>query len=132
MSVVDPYQIKVRYGETLVEQTDCVAEGDRLRLKTPLLLPDGRNIQVYIRTGPDWTVVVSDGGFATEQLTVFSSFEDELRARHAKLVELAHQFGLDYSNGELKFMANDLDEALRRISTLARAVLSVMCMLVGN
>ncbi len=71
MSVVDPYQIKVRYGEILVEQTECVAEGDRLRLKTPLLLPDGRNIQVYIRTGPNWTVVVSDGGVLPNNLRCF-------------------------------------------------------------
>lgn len=97
-----------------------------------MVLPDGRHGQLHIRTGPDWTVVISDGGFTTEQLAIFSGFEDQARARYAKRAEPARQFKLEYSGGELRFLASDLDDALRRVPSLARVKVAAIAMIMPS
>lgn len=65
--------------------------------------------------------MVSDRGYTTQQVAVFSRPED-FRSRCDKIQQLARQLHVDYTGDELRFMAGDLDEAMTRIFVLARVV----------
>ncbi len=132
MRELDPQTIKARFIEFLAEGIGCTVEDGAFKLDTPYILPDGRFIQLYIQLGPDWTLVVSDRGYATQQVTVFSEFEDKAKARYEKIRELARQLDPDYVEGELRFMAENLDEALRRIPVLARAIVIALGMVTAG
>lgn len=129
---LEPQTVKLKFIEAISEITDCVPADGALRLDTPFVLPDGRFIQFYIQVGPDWTLIVSDQGYATQQVTVFSKFEDEAKARYEKIREVARQLDLDYIDGELRFMAEDIDQAVRRIPVLARAVVTALGMVTAG
>jgi len=117
------------FVEVLAQTTRCVAEDGMVRLETPFLLPDGHVVRVYLRLGPEQEVIVSDGGYTSRTVTVFSRFEDEARARYEKLRQIARDLGLEYANGELSFVAMNLEQAIRRIPTLANAVVAGLGML---
>lgn len=117
------------FVEVLAQTTRCVAEDGMVRLETPFLLPDGHAVRVYLRLGPEQEVIVSDGGYTSRTVTVFSRFEDEARARYEKLRQIARDLGLEYANGELSFVAMNLEQAIRRIPTLANAVVAGLGML---
>lgn|GEM_PF-2212012 len=126
---LDPSVVKYMFVEVLAQTTRCVAEDGMVRLETPFLLPDGHVVRVYLRLGPEQEVIVSDGGYTSRTVTVFSRFEDEARARYEKLRQIARDLGLEYANGELSFVAMNLEQAIRRIPTLANAVVAGLGML---
>lgn len=126
---LDPSVVKYMFVEVLAQTTRCVAEDGMVRLETPFLLPDGHAVRVYLRLGPEQEVIVSDGGYTSRTVTVFSRFEDEARARYEKLRQIARDLGLEYANGELSFVAMNLEQAIRRIPTLANAVVAGLGML---
>ena len=126
---LDPSVVKYMFVEVLAQNTRCVAEDGAVRLETPFMLPDGHAVRVYLRLGPEREVVVSDGGYTSRTITVFSRFEGEARARYEKLRQIALDLGLEYVNGELRFIATSLEQAIRRIPTLANAVVAGLGML---
>ncbi len=128
-SPLDPSVVKYMFVEVLAQSTRCTAEDGILRLETPFMLPDGHVVRVYLRPGPEQEVVVSDGGYTSRTITIFSRFEDEARARYEKLRQIARDLGLEYADGELRFVALNLEQAVRRIPVLANAVVAGLGML---
>lgn len=128
-SPLDPSVVKYMFVEVLAQSTRCTAEDGILRLETPFMLPDGHVVRVYLRLGPEQEVVVSDGGYTSRTVTIFSRFEDEARARYEKLRQIARDLGLEYADGELRFVALNLEQAVRRIPVLANAVVAGLGML---
>lgn len=126
---LDPSVVKYLFVEELAQSTRCAAEDDTLRLETPFMLPDGHTVRVYLRLGLEREVVVSDGGYTSRMVTIFSRFEEEARARYEKLRQIARDLGLEYADGELRFVATRLEEAVRRIPALANAVVAGVGML---
>lgn len=89
-------------------------------------------VQLCIRFGPDWTVIISDDGCTREQLTVFSSFEDQARARYTKLPRLTRHFKLDCSSSELRYVASDLGDTLRRVLAMVRVMVAALDMIAAS
>ncbi len=126
---LDPAIVKYMFVEVLAQSTRCFAEDGAVRLETPFMLPDGHLVRVYMRLGPEQEVVVSDGGYTSRTVTIFSRFEEEARARYEKLRQIARDLGLEYADGELRFVAPSLEQAVRRVPTLAHAVVAGLGML---
>ncbi len=126
---LDPSIVKYMFVEVLAQSTRCVAEDGAVRLETPFMLPDGHPVRVYLRLGPEHELIVSDGGYTSRTVTIFSRFEEEARARYEKLRQIARDLGIEYVNGELRFVATSLEQAIRRIPTLANAVVAGLGML---
>lgn len=126
---LDPSIVKYLFVEVLAQGTQCVVEDGVVRLETPFMLPDGHSVRVYLRLGPEQEVIVSDGGYTSRTVTIFSRFEEEARARYEKLRQIARDLGLEYADGELRFVAPSLEQAVRRVPTLAHAVVAGLGML---
>ena len=105
----------------LLKEIVCTRDGDLLRVDTPYVLQDGHLLRFYIEAAEGRGLVVSDGGFATAQVEIFARSDAVLRDRYAELRRIATELGLDWDT-EYRFTAPDVDAAMRRVSTLARAV----------
>lgn len=129
MRGLDPAIVKYLFMEMLAQSTQCIVEDGVVRLETPFMLPDGHLVRVYFRLGLEQEVIVSDGGYTSRMVTVFSRFEEEARARYEKLRQIARDLGVEYADGELRFVAPSLEQAVRRVPVLAHAVVAGLGML---
>src|SRR5262249_38003008 len=119
---LNPDHVEEALSRLLRSEVSCVRAGDGLYVDTPYVLQDGHLLRVYLDRAEDRDgIVASDGGSATSQIETFACSNVALRERYAQLERIAQQLDLGWDT-EFRFTAPDLDEALRRLAVLARAV----------
>jgi hypothetical protein len=65
-------------------------------------------------------VIISDGGYAREQVEIFSRSESLLRSHYKEMEQIATRLGLKWDT-EFSYTESDLDALVRRIPVLAEA-----------
>lgn len=97
-------------------------EDDGLRLDTPYILQDGHALRVYLYpAGQNGDVIVSDGGFATEQIEILSPAPSSLSRHYGAVDRIARKLGLGW-DVDGRFRESSVERAAQRLATLARAV----------
>jgi hypothetical protein len=100
----------------------CDRDGDVLTVDTPFLLQDGHLFRAFISVGEHpGQLVVSDGGWASEQVELFARTVAVRNARTSDLRRIATEAGIDWDT-EFSYTADDLRSAVDRMSDVARAV----------
>jgi hypothetical protein len=115
----------------LASQVRCFRDGDVLAVDTPYVLQDGHLLRAYIDASNPLQLFVSDGGFIQRQMETFSRSSAMLRERRIDVQQIANELSLQYEE-EFSFTETDLDKALARMSTLARAVDRALGVLSGK
>lgn len=105
----------------LRDDARCVRDGDALTLDTPFTLQDGHLLRVYLEPSGDGGYIVTDGGFAAGQVESFARNSAILRERRAELKRIASALELEWRD-EFRFIAEDLESAMRGVSVLSIAV----------
>lgn len=110
------------FVELVRQGVSCRRQGDFLLLDTPLILQDGHLLQALIEIDETDSIRVSDGGFVQRQILLSSHSAASIRERGMDAAHLCKEVGLVWEGEEIAYQAENLEDALRRISTLARTV----------
>jgi hypothetical protein len=108
------------FKDLLAKQVYCFRDGDLLVLDTPFVLQDGHLLRAYIDASQE-QLMVSDGGFIQRQIETFARSAAMLRERRNDVRQIADELSLQYEE-EFSFVETNLESALSRLTTLARAV----------
>ena len=122
MSVLpEPKAVEQALLDVLRDDARCRPDGDELVLDTPYILQDGHLLQVYLSPADGSGLSVTDGGFAASQAEVFARSPAVVRERRGELQKIAERLGLEW-DGEFRFVAPTLADAMQRVSFIACAV----------
>ncbi len=73
------------------------ATTEGLQVDTPYILSNGALLRVMVRPGAEpEQVVVTDGGYACEQVEISTRSDAALRSHHREMREIARQLGLEW------------------------------------
>lgn len=118
----EPTTVATLLRELTASWIDCVRDGDLLAVDTPFVLQDGHLFRAFISAGDQpGHMVVSDGGWASEQVELFARTLSVRNARIDELKRIGREAGIQWDT-EFAYTATDLQSAVERLSDLARAV----------
>src|SRR5581483_3585938 len=127
-----PEAVAKGFREIVSRDVVCERIGDALYIDTPLVLQDGHFFRAYLCLDDSGRLKVSDGGFASRQFSIHALSAPAMRSRSDEAADIAREFSLVWERGEFSFVEEHLDEALRRINMLARAVDRSLAFLAGR
>lgn len=116
-----PSEIRRALLRVFDDATTAQRSGDVITLDTPYPLLDAHLFQAIVEQDERGAFVVSDGGWAVQQATMFVRAEGLLRTRLAEMRAIAEDLDLEWDH-EFRFVEGDLDAAMLRVSMLATAV----------
>lgn len=99
-------------------------DADGLCVDTPYPLQNGALLRVRIwsvAAGESASIMVSDNGYALEQLAIFLP-GPALADRYLDVRRIAQELDLEWEDGEFRFVESDLDDLAHRLSAIADAV----------
>lgn len=117
---LQPDVVADTFRDMLDSEIVCERDGAGLLIDTPYVIGDGYLLRAYLRAD-DGQITVSDGGFATAQVERHIQGEVALRQRYHELNRIARRYGLAW-DGEFSYTDQSLEEAMRRLKLLARAL----------
>jgi hypothetical protein len=118
----EPSKVARLMRELTASWIDCVRDGDQLAVDTPFVLQDGHLFRAFISVGDGpGQLVVSDGGWAAEQVELFARTVAVRTARIEELKRIGREAGIAWET-EFAYTAQDLQSAVERMADLARAV----------
>jgi hypothetical protein len=118
----EPTKVATLLRELTASWIECVQDGDLLAVDTPFVLQDGHLFRAFISAGDrPGQMVVSDGGWASEQVELFARTVSVRNARIEELKRIGREAGIEWDT-EFAYTATDLQSAVERMSDLARAV----------
>lgn len=104
------------------EEIACEMHGNAMWVDTPYILQDGSLLQAVLEYDPlTGKIIVSDNAYAAAQAELYTRTPSALRHRFSEFRKIADELELDWDT-DFRFQASSVDEAVRRIATLARAV----------
>ena len=118
--MVNPTDVVAALRRSFDLDSSAVAEGEEVRLDTPYLVGHGYGLRAYL-AAVEGGIRVTDGGFASQQIETYVRNQAGLRSRYRELARLAEGVGLTW-DGELSYVAPDLESAVRRLKILAQVV----------
>lgn len=113
-------------GDTLARiirrDITCEREGDGFVLDTPYVLSDGHLLEVYLERGTEnGDFIVSDRGYATEQIDLFVKSAPARNARYTEMRQIAHELGMEW-DADFSYQSRNLTRALEKMAILAQGV----------
>lgn len=120
-----PDELCAQLRDSLPAQYACaVTERGALRVQTPMLLPDGDGIDVFV-TEQDGRIVVSDFGDALGWLETRSRTGHLTDGQERMLQDVVTTIGIDLDRGDLSVQCNDPDNLADAIAKVGQAALRV-------
>ena len=120
-----PDELCARLRDSLPAQYACtVTERGALRVQTPLLLPDGDGIDVFV-TEQDGRIVVSDFGDALGWLETRSRTGRLTDGQERMLHDVVNTVGVDLDQGDLSLQCDDPGSLADSVAKVGQAALRV-------
>ena len=108
----EPTKVATLLRELTASWIECVRDGDLLAVDTPFVLQDGHLFRAFISAGDrPGQVVVSDGGWASEQVELFTRTVSVRNARIDELKRIGREAGIQWDT-EFAYTATDLQSAV--------------------